>query len=177
MGFAPIKWTCTAFFRPRQLTDRAILASRQTQEKKGTFYAQVHPFDPSYFAVKVHPTGALLFTPHHSQLTLLQHIIIQSPFLKQPVQLLSETPRYWLENDGTMSLHPSHRWKSEDTIAWLRKRGLHSVPNSIKAEIGDIVYNGPKQNAPDDSTAFAPPPRRFVYFTGSRASNDPPPGL
>ena len=36
----------------------------------GTFYAQVHPFvDPSYFAVKVHPTGALLFTPHHSQLT------------------------------------------------------------------------------------------------------------
>ena len=33
MGFAPIKWTCTAFFRPRQLTDRAILAIRQTQEK------------------------------------------------------------------------------------------------------------------------------------------------
>ena len=33
MGFAPIKWTCTAFFRPRQLTDRAILANRQTQEK------------------------------------------------------------------------------------------------------------------------------------------------
>ena len=67
--------------------------------------------------------------------------------------------------------------KSEDTIAWLRKRGLHSVPNSIKAEIGDLVYNGPKQNVPDDSTAFAPPPGRFVYFTGSRASNDPPPGL
>ena len=42
----------------------------------GTFHAQVHPFDPSYFAVKVHPSGALLFTPHHSQLTLLQHIII-----------------------------------------------------------------------------------------------------
>ena len=34
MGFAPIKWTCTAFFWPRQLTDRAILAIRQTQEKK-----------------------------------------------------------------------------------------------------------------------------------------------
>ena len=76
-----------------------------------------------------------------------------------------------------MCLLPSHRWKSEDTIAWLRKRGLHSVPNSIKAEIGDLVYNGPKQNVPDDSTAFAPPPGRFVYFTGSRASNDPPPGL
>ena len=45
----------------------------------GTFYAQVHPFDPSYFAVKVHPSGALLFTPHHSLLTLIQHLIIQSP--------------------------------------------------------------------------------------------------
>ena len=52
----------------------------------GTFYAQVHPFDSSYFAVKVHPSGALLFTPHHLQLTLLQHLIIQSPFVKQPVQ-------------------------------------------------------------------------------------------
>ena len=72
------------------------------QNPDGTFYAQVHPFDPSYFAVKVHPTGALLFTPHHSQLTLLQHIIIQSPFLKQPVQFLSDIPKYWLEDDGTM---------------------------------------------------------------------------
>ena len=34
MGSAPIKWTCTAFFWPWQLTDRAILAIRQTQEKK-----------------------------------------------------------------------------------------------------------------------------------------------
>ena len=113
---------------------------------------------------------------HHSQLTLLQHIIIQAPFLKKPVQFLDDTPKYWLEDDGTMCLHPSHRWKSDDTIAWLRKRGLHSVPNSIKAEIGDLVYNGPKQKN-DDSTASTPPPGRFVYFTGSRASNDPPPGL
>ena len=134
----------------------------------GTFYEQVHPFDPSYFAVKVHPTGALLFTPHHSQLTLLQHIIIQSPFLKQPVYFLSDIPKYWIEDDGTMCLverhlaqvawslsvlnlicipqstyaldqggtmclDKSHQWKSADTIAWLRTRGLHSVPNSIKA--------------------------------------------
>ena len=73
----------------------------------GTFYVQVHPFDPEYFAVKVHPTGALLFTPHHSQLTLLQHIIIQSPFLKRPVLFLSNIPKYWLEDDGTMCLHDS----------------------------------------------------------------------
>ena len=70
----------------------------------GTFYEQVHPFDPTYFAVKVNPTGALLFTPHHSQLTLLQHIIIQSPFLKQPVLFLSDIPKYWIEDDGTMCL-------------------------------------------------------------------------
>ena len=39
----------------------------------GTFYAQVHSFDPSYFAVKMHPSG---------------------PFLKQPVQFLADTPKY-----------------------------------------------------------------------------------
>ena len=141
----------------------------------GTFYAQVHPFDPSYFAVKVHPSGALLFTPHHSQLTLLQHIIIQSSFLKQPVQFLSDIPKYWLEDDGTMCLDDSHRWKSAETIAWLRTRGLHSVPNSIKADIGDLVYNGPSRTVRDESAAT--PPGRFVFNTGSRASNDPPPGL
>ena len=45
MGFAPIKWTCTAFFRPRQLTDRAILASRQTQEKKTKFLLGNRPYE------------------------------------------------------------------------------------------------------------------------------------
>ena len=143
----------------------------------GTFYVQVHPFDPEYFAVKVHPTGALLFTPHHSQLTLLQHIINQSPFLKRPVLFLSDVPKYWLEDDGTMCLHDSHRWRSADTIEWLRTRGLHSVPNSIKADIGDLVYNGPRSNTLDDSAALAQPPGRFVFNTGGRASNDPPPGL
>ena len=125
MGFAPIKWTFTAFFRPRQLTDRAILASRQTQEKKGKGTA------PGC----AHLVGA---------------------------------QRYQAD---------SHRWKAEETIAWLRKHGLHSVPNSIKADIGDLVYNGPKKTALDETSNFAPPPGRFVYFTGSRASNDPPPGL
>ena len=109
--------------------------------------------------------------------TLLQHIIIQAPFLKQPVQFLADIPKYWLENDGTMCLNNSHRWKAEKTIAWLRKHGLHSVPNSIKANIGNLVYNGPKKTVLDKTSNFAPPPRRFVYFTGSRASNDPPPGL
>ena len=103
----------------------------------GTFYA-------SYFAVKVHPSGTLLFTSHHLQLTLLQHLI-QSLFLKQPVQFLADIPKYWLENNGTMCLDNFHRWQSEETIAWLRKHGLHTVPNSIKAEIGDLVYNGPKK--------------------------------
>ena len=69
-----------------------------------------------------------------------------------------------------MCLDPSHRWKSADKIAWLRTRGLHSVPNSIKADIGDLVYNGPKRNALDESAALAPPPGRFVFNTGGRAT-------
>ena len=34
----------------------------------GTFYVQVHPFDPEYFAVKVHPTWGPPF--HTSSLTV-----------------------------------------------------------------------------------------------------------
>ena len=52
-------------------------------------------------------------------------------------------------------VHEEHRWKSTATIEYLRTHGLQSVPNSIKAIIGDLVYNG----------------------TRSRASNDPPPTL
>ena len=168
--FTDIKMSEEGFAMTRQMKNFNF----PVRNLDGTFYAQVYPFDPSFFAVKVHPSGALLFTPHHSQLTLLQHIIRQAPFLKKPVQFLDDTPKYWLEDDGTMCLHPSHRWKSDDTIAWLRKRGLHSVPDAIKAEIGDLVYNGPKRNDASTSTS---PPGRFVYFTGGRASDDPPPGL
>ena len=70
MGFAPIKWTCTAFFRPRQLTDRAILANRQTQEKKDNQKyrrftsigrtAQIHDFHMLHFAAW--PTGVKAWT-------------------------------------------------------------------------------------------------------------------
>ena len=59
------------------------------------------------------------------------------------------------EDDGSMCLDENHRWRSADTIAWLRTHGLYSVSNSIKAEIGDLVYNRDR----------------------GRASNDPPPGL
>ena len=123
------------------------------------------------------PVGLSCSHPITRNSPCYQHLIIQSPFLKQPIQFLADLPKYWLENDGTMCLDDSHRWKAEETIAWLRKHGLHSVPNSIKADIGDLVYNGPKKTALDETSNFAPPPGRFVYFTGSRASNDPPPGL
>ena len=56
-------------------------------------------------------------------------------------------------------------------------RGLHSVPNSIKADIGDLVYNGPRSKASDDSAVLTPPPGRFVFNASGRASNDPPPAL
>ena len=120
----------------------------------GEFYAHVFPFDTKFFR-KVHPAGALVFSGVHSHLMLLQHLLIHLPKAKQPIWVLSEVPKYWLEDDGAMCLDETHRWRSADTIAWLRTHGLHSVPNSIKAEIGDLVYNGAR----------------------GRASNDPPPGL
>ena len=49
--------------------------------------------------------------------------------------------------------------------------------DSIKADIGDLVYNGPRGKATDDSAVLTPPPGRFVFDARGRASNDPPPGL
>ena len=88
----------------------------------GTFYEQVHAFDPFFFCTKVHPTGALLFTSHHSQMILLQHVCIQFQNAKKHLQLLSDIPKYWLDKDGAMSLDNSHRWKSDKILWWLRKK-------------------------------------------------------
>ena len=137
----------------------------------GTFYAQIRPFDPFFFCTKVHPNGALLFTPHHSQLTLLQHLCIQFQFAKKPLQLLSDVPKYWLEEDGTMSLDSGHRWRPKRTLRWLQTNGLSSVPRNIKEEIGSLIY---KLDHGNDSEDLTPPPGLFVFNARSRASNDPP---
>ena len=134
-----------------EITSEMLCYSFSIRRLTGEFYAQVYPFDTKFFR-KVHPAGALLFSGVHSHLMLL---LIHLPKAKQPICVLSEVPKYWLEDDGAMCLGETHRWRSADAIAWLRTHGLHSVPNSIKAEIGDLVYNGAK----------------------GRASNDPPPGL
>ena len=43
--------------------------------------------------------------------------------------------------------------------------------------IEDLVYNGPRGKASNDSAVLTPPPGRFVFDARGRASNDPPPGL
>ena len=110
----------------------------------GEFYAQVYPFDTKFFR-KVHPAGALLFSGS-SHLMLLQYLLIHLPKAKQPLWVLSEVPKYWLEDDGAMFLDEAHKWRSKDTIAWLQIHGLYSVPSSIKAEIGDLVTIPKKQS-------------------------------
>ena len=80
---------------------------------------------------------------------LLQYLLIHMPRARKPITVLSEVPKYWLESDGTMCLYEIHRWRSADTLTWLR------VPITIRSEVGALVYKG----------------------TRSRASNDPPPGL
>ena len=175
------------FFWTRQLTDRAILAIGQTQEKK--------MFLNAANAQIAHCTR------RHSCIIKDLLVVHIGPPLREPLlEVFHEAGRSfcqwhlliiiagglshglagqlnWLKDNGTMCLHDSHQWRSADTIEWLRTRGLHSVPNSIKADIGDLVYNGPRSKTPDDSAAIVQPPGRFVYNTGGRASNDPPPGL
>ena len=118
------------------------------------FYARVYPFDTKFYR-KVHPTGALLFSGVHSHLTLLQHLCIHLPFANRPIYILSEVPKYWVEEDGAVCLDESHRWKSEETLAWLQVHGLRSVPRCIKAVIGDLVYNRDRSRASND---MEPPP-------------------
>ena len=124
------------------------------QRLNGDFYEQVRPFNTKLFR-KAHPAGTLLFSGIHSHLVLLQHLLIELPRAKKPVHIISDVPKYWLEDDGTMCLDDDHRWRSAATIQWLKVHGLFCVPSSIKAEIGNLVYNQDR----------------------SRASDDPPPGL
>ena len=78
----------------------------------GTFYKQVYPFDPFHFSTQVRPTGALLFTPHHSQLTLLQHIILHAQMRKS---LCLFYPRY--PNTGWRMMAP---WDCRTATAGIR---------------------------------------------------------
>ena len=137
----------------------------------GAYYAQVYPFDPFHFSTKVHPTGALLFTPHHSQLSLLQHIILHAQHAKKLLPLLATMPKYWLENDGTMGLSDRYRWRSEKTIRWLKGRGLVSVPRAIREELGALVGSIDKGQ---DSAPPATPLGPWMNDDKSRASDDPP---
>ena len=73
----------------------------------GEFYDQVNPFD-----TESSPAGALLFSGIHSHLTLLQYLLIHLPKAKQPSWVLSDLPKYWLEDDGAMCLDEAHRWRS-----------------------------------------------------------------
>ena len=112
----------------------------------GDFYAHVYPFNNKFYR-KVHSAGTLLFSGVHSYLMLLQNILIHLPLAKEPIWVISEVPKYWLEYDGTMCLDEAHRWKSPARIKYLRTRGLDSVPNSIKAIIGNLVSNGTRSRA------------------------------
>ena len=49
-----------------------------------------------------------------------------------------------------MACCESQRWRSEETLAWLRVHGLHSIPRTIKAEIGDLVYNRDRSGASNE---------------------------
>ena len=72
----------------------------------GEFYAHVYPFHSNFFR-KVHPAGALLFSGVHSHLILLQHLCIHLTSAKRPIWLISEVPKYWVEQDGTLCLDKS----------------------------------------------------------------------
>ena len=60
-GFTDIKKYDEGYVVPKKMQDFNF----PVRNFDGAFYEQVFPFDPFYFCTKVHPTGTLLFTPHH----------------------------------------------------------------------------------------------------------------
>ena len=107
----------------------------------GDFYAHVYPFDSKFYH-KAHHTRTLLFSSFHSHLTPLQYLCINLPVAKRPIHILSVVLKYWLDDDdGALCLDETHRWRSEETLAWLRTHGLFSVPRTIKEERGALVYD------------------------------------
>ena len=139
---------------PWRITPTMRNYSFAVRRLNGDFYAHVYPFDRKFYR-KARPTGALLFSGVHSHLILLQHLCIHLPFARRPIHTLSEVPKYWIDEDGKLYLDENHRWRSEETLAWLRVHGIHPVPRSIKAEIGDLVYNRDRNRA---SNEMNPPP-------------------
>ena len=105
------------------------------RQLNGRLIGRVYPFDPSFFHTKVHPSGALLYTPFHSQLTFLQHLCIQLANIKDPPQLISTLPKYWMEDDGTLALFEENRWRSIKTLKWLKTHGYSCVPVCIREEL------------------------------------------
>ena len=122
----------------------------------GEFYAHVFPFDTKFFR-KVHTAGALLFSGVHSHLILLQYLLVHVPLARKPIMVFPEISKYWLE-DGTLCLFDNRRWRSQDTLTWLSEHGLLSVPQSIRSEIGSLVYNGTK------SRASCEPPQKDIIL-------------
>ena len=64
-------------------------------------------------------------------------------------------PKYWPEDDGTMSFTEASRWRSTKTLKWLKTNGMTCVPPSIKAELRTLVRGSSIGAA---SSSLTPPP-------------------
>ena len=125
------------------------------RQLNGRWMGQVYPFDPEWLCTQVHPSGALLFAPFRSQLTLLQHLCIQWDLLDRPPQLIAKLPRYWLEEDRSMALLEENRWRSHKTLNWLKTHGHSYVPVSIREELMILAHGNFAGGA---SSSLSPPP-------------------
>ena len=151
--FAPSCGSIGDFTDIQQDTDGNLAITSEMQcynfsvrRLNGDFYAHVYPFDTKFYR-KVHPARALLFSGVHSHLMLLQYILIHLPNVKVSIWVYLRCPSTgwsmtelcaWMMNiDGDLL-----------QIEYLRSHGIHCVSNSIKAIIGDLVYNGTRAGLP-----------------------------
>ena len=84
---------------------------------------EVKPFQYNHDYLRVHVNGAAIYSEGEELAFLL-------PLEVETHRLLPDTPIFWANGQGTLSLHRTSMWTHESTITWLSMAGK-SYPNAL----------------------------------------------
>ena len=88
---------------------------------------EVKPFQYNYDYLRVHANGAAVYSESKELAFLL-------PLIVETHRLLPDTPIFWANGQGTLSLHRTSMWTHENTITWLAMTGK-PYPKALHTQI------------------------------------------
>ena len=95
---------------------------------------EVKPFQYNHDYLRVHVNRAAIYSENEELAFLL-------PLVVETHRLLPDTPIFWANDQGTLSLHRTSMWTHESTITWLSKTGksyLNALHTLIQPRIDAI---------------------------------------